>query len=294
MRLLTLTCVVLLCATITQGSPLGTTYTYDFNNLTPYLAVWQQVDGEVTWDSVSSQHAGATTVRSDAVDANDKFAVNNSTMAEQLITSLTNYPTTTSLFNLDSTDTQLRLSWTGKVNFRAGWLVGIWMDGMDGEPNSAMTNELEHVLQFGTSHVYQGWRLRGAAGAPSVTDTTGMPTDPILDNDLTLVTLDVDLTGNSGDGSMSLTVEDLDTHVVTQPPTLQNVGMGLLDADPNYADPSKWTGWYFRNQRYAGGDSPGNCIGYHTLDNLTLEVTPEPATLSLLVLGGLACLRRRR
>ena len=46
--------------------------------------------------------------------------------------------------------------------------------------------------------------------------------------------------------------------------------------------------------RGAGSDNPALITGLCTFDNLTYTVVPEPSTLALLGLGGLALLIRRR
>ncbi len=289
--------VIALLASAAQGG-VGKVYTYNFDGLTELQPLNQQVDGEITWDSVNPQIYNQDVIhaRSDPMDPNNKFAACNTANSEQLVSTLTNYDPNApgSLFNLDPSDTRLRISWSGKINAYAGYLVGIWIDDYDGTPNTSTSFEAEHVMQFGTDMTYQSWRLRGAGGLNNDRDTTGMPVGntPVP----TLLTLDVDLWGNGGDGSMSLTVKDLSTGIETAPPLLQNVGMALLAQDPNhemFGDPSKWTGWYIRNQRLNGGDNPHYTMGHHTIETLTLEVVPEPATLAVLLAGGLAVLRRR-
>ena len=106
--------------------------------------------------------------------------------------------------------------------------------------------------------------------------------------------LDVDLTANSGSGSMSLTVVNLDTSDVTLPTELQNVSMGLVGQHAWLGDPTKWTSWWFRGQQAATAENPAMCPYGYTIDDLTFEIIPEPGTLSLLVLGGLALIQRRR
>ncbi len=288
--------VVALLASAAQGG-IGYTCTYDFNNLTEYQQVYGQVTGAATWDSVNVNNQRVIYIRSDPLNPSNRFAACNTANGEQLISTLTNYDPNVpaSLLNLESTDTQLRLSWNGAVNGYAGYMVGIWIDGIDALPNTATTDELEHAVQFGTDYVYQSWRVRGAGGANSIRDTTGMPAGNVPVE--TLLTLDIDLWGNGGDGSMSLTVKDLSTGIETAPPLLQNMGMALLTQDPNhetYGDPSRWTGWYIRSGRLSGGAHPPYTMGYHTFDNLTVEVIPEPATLAVLLAGGLAVVRRRR
>jgi hypothetical protein len=270
---------------------------YNFDGLSQYSALWMNNDGTVTWASVSSNQ-GNVSVGPDPDYVGDKRAQVNSSGSEQLASALTDPNTTTTLFpGLDSSNTQFRFAADSHTNYRCGWLLGIWVDGIDSAPNSiaSAATQGELLVQMGMTFVTMNWRVRGAAGTNSTVGGTP-PTNPILDSDdcNMRLFLDFDLAANGGNGLMSFSAMNLVSLAVDAPPELQNVSMNLLAQNAMFADPANWTGFYVRNQRYIGGDSPGNGIGYHTVDNLTLEVTPEPATMSLLVLGGLACLRRRR
>lgn len=68
-------------------------------------------------------------------------------------------------------------------------------------------------------------------------------------------------------------------------PALQDVDLklDLTRTATDHTNPENWNALYLRG--IGAGDS---------WDNLRVEVTPEPATLSLLALGALALLRRRR
>jgi hypothetical protein len=45
---------------------------------------------------------------------------------------------------------------------------------------------------------------------------------------------------------------------------------------------------------FARGDNVAGVASYQAQDNISLDHVPEPATMSLIALGGLALLRRRR
>jgi hypothetical protein len=288
---------ILLVVSAASAAPVGTTYVYTFDGLSQYSALWNNTDGTVTWASVSSNQ-GNVNVYPDTDYVGDKRAQVNGSGAEQLASALTDPNTVSTLFpGLDSSNTKFRFTADCHINDRCGWLLGIWVDGIDPSDNTivASNTQGELLVQMGMTYVTQNWRVRGAAGTNSTVGGTP-PTEDNLDSNacnMRLI-LDFDLAANGGDGSMSFSAMNLVSLVVDTPPELQNVSMNLLSQDPAFADPANWTGFYIRNQRYAGGDSPGNGIGYHTVDDLTLIVMPEPATLSLLFLGGLACLRRRR
>jgi hypothetical protein len=148
------------------------------------------------------------------------------------------------------------------------------------------SNNFELLCQFGISS--GKWRVRGANGANSVnTLNTGIAPGTAL-YDMQVI-LKCDLTANGGDGAMSLRIIDYTNGgPQIRPVGYQNVAMGLSANTPVYGDPSKYTGWWIRSQA-SGYDAN---VGGMTIDDL--RITPEPATMTLLVLGGLACLRRRR
>ena len=300
MKHIALLSILLLCVSAASAAPVGTIYKYTFDGLSVYSALWNNTDGVVTWASVSSNQ-GAVNVYPDPDYTGDLRGQTNSSGSEQLCSALTNYPTTKTLFpGLDSSNTQFRFTADCHINFRCGWLLGIWADGIDSTANgiSSGNTQGELVAQMGMTHVSMNWRVRGAGGTNSTVGGSP-PTNPILDsNDCNMrLILDIDLAAGGGDGRISMSVMNLVTNVVTADPNLQNVSMGLNSSDPThttFGDVTKWAGFYVRNQRYIGGDNPTNGVGYHTVDDMTLEVMPEPASLSLVVLGGLLCLRRRR
>jgi hypothetical protein len=278
---------VLACASVTQAAPISV---YDFNSLAPGNVNGNSGDN-VTWVSISA-NTNVFQVVFDPNDPNNRYVDSNqSALQEQTVGTMTNPATVPSLFNLAAADTLLRMSFISRMNYAAGGMVGIWVDGIDPSVNSMQTNNQELACQFGISGGQ--WRVRGANGATSVLDATGMPLVAGEMPRLKIV-LDVDLTGNSGNGSMSLSVVDLGTNATTLPPALQNVSMGLLSQDARLGNPTRWTGWWLRGQQSASAANPAVCPWGYTVDDLTLEIVPEPATLGLLVLGSLAVLRRRK
>jgi len=214
----------------------------------------------------------------------DPYVTAMSGSQEQLLATLSGGEGSAKPINLDSDDTRLDLYYVGWMNVTQGALVGVWVDGIDANANGkAGSDNLELLCQFGVSS--GKWRIRGVEGGGSVnTDANGLAANTT--KYLMKVTLRLDLAGN---GTMSLIVDHWTNGTSFAPAAYQGKPLGLTGKDPNYADPSKWTSWWIRSQ--ASGYS--NTVGGYTLDNLTVLV-PEPATLSLLVLGGLACIRRRR
>lgn len=77
-------------------------------------------------------------------------------------------------------------------------------------------------------------------------------------------------------------------------------------ADPGTGEPAAWLGWktsldHHLDDAVWGFDGPPSSLEWHELRDqqgqsmdLAFVITPEPATLSLLALGGLAMMRRRR
>jgi hypothetical protein len=276
MKLGALSLAVLLCVCAAQADVV---YVYDFDSL-PGAAdsvLNTQSAGQVTWKTAEAGNHNLITLN--VVDT-DKAAQAKSGISSERLTSSLN--SGTSLFNLSSTVTQLQISYTAYMDQTSPWLIGIWYDV---DANGTMPNsELEIPIQFGGrtgSGATRGFRVRGANGTgDTYSGTAGL--DPNVWSataaNLKLV-LDVNL---SGDGSADLTVQNLDNgfsqKVITGAPL-------AFTPYPTYANPANWTGWTVRNQ------GSGWTINT-TVDDLTL--TPEPATLSVLVLGGLACLRRRR
>ncbi len=262
--------------------------TYNFDSLTTG-DINGKTGEDVTWRSISG-NVDVFEVVVDPNDAGNKYVDSmSSSLQEQSVGTMADPNSVSSVFNLTPADTLVRVSFTSRMNYAAGGMVGIWVDGIDPSVNSMETSNQELVCQFGMSGGQ--WRVRGANGSPSVLDATGMP--PSGQMPWLKVTLDMDLTANGGDGSMSLSFVDLATSAVTAPSGLQNVSMSLLSQDSRLGDPTQWTGWWFRGQQSALAENPAVCPYGYTIDDLTLEVIPEPTTLGLLAAAGLAMLRRR-
>jgi len=99
-------------------------------------------------------------------------------------------------------------------------------------------------------------------------------------------------------GSFVIDASNPNAFSIVLTPTTYTVTMpGVLSGPSSYTGTyslTNYTGggkWYLFNQSDAGTWSGGSSA---TFDSLTIEVVPEPAALSLLALGGLALLRRRR
>jgi len=290
---------VLLCASAVQA---GIANLYTFDNLTNgYVNGQVDTAAGITWRSAINPNYFV--VANDPNNPGNKWALPdpNRSKQEQDYTSMTDPNVKASLFGLSSTDTHVRISFTTRMNTWAGGMIGIWVDGADGQGvNNTMQNSNGELLcQFGMSS--SAWRIRGAAGQYSVVDLTGLPTTkgqmPMMKLTLDIDILGNDFTGGTGipDGSISMSITNLDTGVVYEPQALQGGYMDLENQSAYFRDPSKWTGWWYRGQQSA--TLSGNatyCPWGYTTDNLTIEVIPEPATLGLVVVAGLACLRRRR
>jgi hypothetical protein len=97
---------------------------------------------------------------------------------------------------------------------------------------------------------------------------------------------DLDLTVNGGNGDGLLTFGELASLEISAPSSAPSYsGTGA----PDDLDASTYTAYGFN---WVFGDTQSNYVGGHLAQNPTL--TPEPATMSLLAIGGLAVLRRRR
>ena len=298
MRSLVLSLAVLMCVSVAQADVL-----YDFDDLATGL-LDTQVDGEITWHSVANpghltmvdQGSGDLAVNQPATDNKQ----------EQIYTQMTDRLTDTSCLDLLATDTVFVVKAKVTMNRYAAGMIGIFVDGMDGNaPNNLLSaryldpnglevgspGNLELLVQFGITAGGK-YRVRGAAnGSPSVTTTY---LAPVALTEMTFY-LVIDTEANLGNGEMDFYAQQ--DSCGNWIGAIENVAMGLLDAgDPDYAaDPSLWTGWWLRNQY--SGISEANSPGGMYIDDLEIIVdgtVPEPATLSLLVLGGLACIRRRR
>ncbi len=259
---------------------------YNFDDL-PTRSLHRATDGTVVWTALTSSRRSIEVV-TDPADASNHLLRAASTRSEQVISILT-LPGD-SLFDLSAADTHFSISYTGTMSDVSGYMVGLWIDGVDPIPNgsSASSIEQELVLQFGVDASSRAWRVVGAGGTGEVhSSALGLPTGR---PELMTVTLEVDLLGNSGDGSATLTVIDLVTNTAYTPYT--NLSLNLL-GNPGYTDPSKYTGWYLRNSQVDALPRRGRQVYPATLDDLALVPLPEPASLSVLVGGGVFLLRPR-
>ncbi|NQT54269.1 PEP-CTERM sorting domain-containing protein [bacterium] len=137
----------------------------------------------------------------------------------------------------------------------------------------------EVTFQFGLQN--NNWFLRPADFGTQVNVAAGLTSTSLG----YLVVLEIDQAAAGGDGLGSLFIQNLtDGSALSPVAGLQDIALGLLRMDFGAHNPSTWDGLYIR---MAGGGS--------SIDNIFVEsIVPEPATLSLLGLGGLAALRRRR
>ncbi|MCJ7544117.1 MAG: hypothetical protein MUP47_06065 [Phycisphaerae bacterium] len=260
---------------------------YDFNNL-PVQDLHTAADGTVVWTALSSR-TDLIQVVADPSDASNHLLQAASTRTEQVI-SVPVVPGS-SLFGLSAQDTHFSLSYAGTMSDVSGFLVGLWMDGVDGRQNGSSSSTIgrELALQFGVDAASGAWRVVGANGANDVrTSALGLASG--LPAPMT-VTLEVDLLGNSGNGSATLTVLDLATNTTYAP--YVGLSLGLL-ANPGYTDPSRYTGWYVRNTQVDASPQPGTQLYPATLDNLAMTALPEPASVSMILAGGLIFVARRR
>jgi len=287
---------VLLCVSVAHAA-VGDVYSINFDNYDSFLPLNGQVHDGYTWrDTTTGTNTNVIQIYDGAflgqsLDPNGLSVVCNATQAENVYSSLTD-PNVKVITMDNTTDRHFVVSYDCEFNAVAGFLVGLWDDGIDTNANRKANNESEALLQFGIGLQDRCWRVRGANGSPDYKDTTGMPTDPILDNDKFHLALDVTLP-TTGNGTATLYVTNLVTGVTFVPPVLQNMSLGLTVANAKFRNPSQITGWFIREQRLYGGDN-AYVQGYNMVDNLKIEVIPEPATLSLLALGGLACISRKR
>jgi hypothetical protein len=279
--------VVLLCLCASAYADTVTQlYTFDDLN-SPGSVLNGQYDARTTWVAIANAGLGYKVGGAGP----DYYAESFANKQEQLVGTLRDGVGGAKNINLTATDTLLYISYRGLMNVQQGGMVGIWIDGNGLDPdfpdaNNTMASTNEELLcQFGISS--GKWRIRGANGVNSVnTLNTGIAPGTTL-YDMQVI-LKVDLTANAGDGAMWLRIIDYTNGGPRIDPVgYQGIAMGLL-ANAAFGDPTKWTGWWIRSQ--AAGYDAG--VGGMTFDDL--KITPEPATMTLLVLGGLACLRRRR
>lgn len=279
---------ILLFASSVQASAVGTKFTYDFNSLTTDANLDQNSDALVKWVALpeggtsSNQGAGfkVHTVYNDSVNPDlEAYAY-----AQKNERDLAKPQPGVSPIDFDSSDAGkvFMITYTGKMDVNAAELVGVWVD-LDG--NGTMANsDTEILAQFGISS--SKWRVRGPGGSPSTNSDTNVPAA----GSLHLITLEllVNLSALDGNGSMTLYVNDITAQTEYVP--YRNLTMNLKAVDAKFSDPNNWLSWTIRGQEPAGYDANYPM----TADDFTIELLPEPATLSLLVLGGLACIRRRR
>jgi hypothetical protein len=285
MKRLALGLVVLLCVCASAyADTVEQKYTFD-NLPSPGSVINGQRESRVTW--VGIVNAGKSYVLGGLTPDYDATATTST--QEQLVGTLRDGVGGAQVINLTATDTLLYISYRGLMNVTQGGLVGIWIDGgldpnFPDANNTIANNNFELLCQFGISS--GKWRIRGANGVNSVnTLNTGIaPATTLYDMQ---VILKVDLAANAGNGAMSLRIIDLTNGgPQIRPVGYQNIAMGLL-ADTEYQDPTKYTGWWFRSQ--ASGYTAS--VGGMTMDDF--RITPEPATLTLLVLGVGALVFRR-
>jgi hypothetical protein len=322
MRTLALSLVILMCVSVSQAAWVydpgeAGAQVYDFENYAvgdigktfttaPLPGGANINDGTVGFTPVANPAQFRLTQT-----GTNEFAQLTTATQEQMVSSML-AGAGTELFVIDTKVTNFEISFTENVNQRVGSLVGIWIDGVvdPASPiknNVKANNELESVLQFGYqfNNLPAGsrWRIRGAAGLGSTVDTNYGPNAASYTTARVtlLVSLAADVDPNTPDeasGSASLRVEYDESGTVYAPPNLQNVNLQLDNATLSaaqkaaYRNPANWTGWICRSQISNLTDPNVDYSEGHLLDDLTL--VPEPATLSLLVLGGLALIRRRR
>jgi len=294
--------VLLLCASVSQAHPqYGYTVVYNFDDLDPNYYVPDPNDPNtqipllngasdslVTWRVSEAGNIDRNIVGNVGGDQN--ASTRSGFSSERLSSSLNSTPG--SILNLDSNDTYLLLSYTTyHTPYSTSWTNGIWCD-LDGN-NTMPNSEAEIAVQFGMypnndpNRADRHYRVRGFAGSTTGYSGGWQQNDPngkypkeleegSFNAKLSLV---VDLNTYTA----NLIVENLDLGISAQVITGVSLGDPVIYA--TLANPANWTGWTVRNQ----GDTPVT-----TADNLTVQVIPEPATLSLLVLGGLAVIRRRR
>ncbi len=271
--------VVMLCVSVSQAA-VGDTHLYNFDNLAD-----GNLDGaaDAIVDWVAIANPGYFYISSGT-------AYEQHSKQEQLVGTLVGGAGGTKPINLQAGDTNLLVSATVEMNPHSGSYIGLWVDGNNADPNDANTmptNNSELLCQFGIGTYKTSWRVRGAAGANSQYSAT-VPADGSMP--LMTLNLVIQMTANAGDGKMDFFVYQGGALYTS----IRGIPMGLLTADPNFSDPTKITSWWIRSQADGGALDPNVCPIPQSIDDLYVAVIPEPATMSLLVLGGLAALRRRR
>jgi hypothetical protein len=277
-RIVLLTTTVLTIACASQAAVVSTFDNLAVGNLNG------QTDGTATWTAITNRRTQIQIV-ADPNDPTNRLLQASSTRRQQTL-SIPTIPGD-SLFDLSAADTSFSISYTGTMSNVSGFLVGLWRDGVDSTPNGSTggTVAQELALEFGVDATSGAWRLVGAGGSNDLhTSTLGLAS--VVPKAMA-VTLTVDLLGNGGNGSATLTVVDLATDTTFTP--YANVSLGLL-ANPGYSDPTQYTGWYLENSQVDASPQRGTQLYAATLDSLTLNpltVIPEPASLSILLAGVL-------
>jgi hypothetical protein len=157
--------------------------------------------------------------------------------------------------------------------------IGLFRLGQDAD-NSGILSGNEMGFSFGVR--YDFWEVQPAPNS-GLSSPTAVPVGT-SGSEVIKAVLDIDLGANGGDGSGSLSIENITLGGSLTPVAgLQNVNLEILSMDnPN---PATWdTVWL------AAG-------GYTQIDDLTIsgDVIPEPATMGLLGIfgAGMLFLRRR-
>ena len=137
----------------------------------------------------------------------------------------------------------------------------------------------EVAFQFGLLN--DSWFIRQADFGTTTTSGAGLTST----SEGYLVEIEVDILANSGNGSGSLFVTNMEPGGGTRTAIagLQNTDLGILAMDGGSTDISTWDSLYVRH--FGGGS---------TVDTLTITAVPEPSSAALLGLGGLALILRRR
>lgn len=310
MRPLVLSLVILLCVTAAQARVIygsdgnACAYVYDFATAVatndPNLNLTVDNAENLTWKTSATGNKDMIKLGNlcDRINGkSNKYALLDPNRSqERLCTTVNSGTSIFPKFYSECSPTGITkyatVSYDTLFNQSTVWMVGIWVDGYDANAGSMSNNELEIALQFGAqtgSGTNRGFRVRGANnGNPGTfSGTAGLdpniwdPNNPTVAKKLRL-SLEINL--NGCDGSADLTVTNLENGFFQL--VINDAPLGMKgDTLGKKKDISQWTGFTIRSQ-HSGSQLQS------WVDNLV--VIPEPASLSLLVLGGLAYLRRRR